>query len=109
MSSRQMSGEVCNSPKKHRFLRFLTAAALLVIAVFIVYTIVSDMIQIQKDTETYNNLVAQTNEIKEENAQITGYLENDNNLKEYIENIAREKLDYANPDERIIYIVPSAE
>lgn len=80
----------------------------MVVAIFIVYVLVSDMMQIQKDTETYNNLVAKTNAVNEENAQITNYLENDANLKEYIEEIAREKLDYANPDERIYYVVPSA-
>ena len=80
----------------------------MVIAVFVVYVLISDMMQIQKDTETYNNLVNQTNAVNEENAQITNYLENDANLKEYIEEIAREKLDYANPDERIYYVVPAA-
>lgn len=103
-----MSGEVCNSPKKHRLFRLLVGAALLVVAVFVVYVLISDMMQIQKDTETYNNLVNQTNAVNEENAQITNYLENDANLKEYIEEIAREKLDYANPDERIYYVVPAA-
>lgn len=103
-----MSGEVCNNPKKHRLFRILVGAALLVIAVFVVYVLISDMMQIQKDTETYNNLVNQTNAVNEENAQITNYLENDANLKEYIEEIAREKLDYANPDERIYYVVPAA-
>lgn len=103
-----MSGEVCNSPKKHRLFRLLVGAALLVVAVFVVYVLISDMMQIQKDTETYNKLVNQTNAVNEENAQITNYLENDANLKEYIEEIAREKLDYANPDERIYYVVPAA-
>ena len=108
MSSKQTSGEVCNSPKKHRLFRILVGAALLVVAVFVVYVLISDMMQIQKDTETYNKLVNQTNAVNEENAQITNYLENDANLKEYIEEIAREKLDYANPDERIYYVVPAA-
>lgn len=109
MSSRQASGEVCNSPKKHRIFRILVGAALLVIACFVVYVLVSDMMQIQKDNETYNKLVNQTNAVNEQNAQIANYLENDENLKEYIEEIAREKLDYANPNERIYYVVPAAE
>lgn len=104
-----MSGEVCNSPKKHRLFRILVGAALLVIACFVVYVLVSDMMQIQKDNETYNKLVNQTNAVNEQNAQIANYLENDENLKEYIEEIAREKLDYANPNERIYYVVPAAE
>ncbi|MBP1562708.1 MAG: septum formation initiator family protein [Oscillospiraceae bacterium] len=87
----------------------LVGAALLVIACFVVYVLVSDMMQIQKDNETYNKLVNQTNAVNEQNAQIANYLENDENLKEYIEEIAREKLDYANPNERIYYVVPAAE
>ncbi len=109
MSSKLTSGEVCRDPKKHRLFRLLVGAALLVIAVFVVYTLVSDMLQIQKDTETYNKLLEQTNSVNEQNAQITNYLENDENLKEYIEDIAREKLDYANPEERIYYVVPAAD
>ncbi len=109
MASRLSSGEVCVNPKKHRFFRFLVGAAVLVIAVFIVYTLVSDMIKINQDTEKYNSLVNQTKAVNEQNAQIENYLENDENMKEYIEEIAREKLDYAYPDERIYNVIPAAE
>lgn len=109
MSSKLMSGEVSRNQKKHRLFRLLVGAALLVIAAFVVYALISDMLQIQKDTETYNKLVEQTNSVNEQNAQITNYLENDENLKEYIENIAREKLDYASPNERVYYVVPAAD
>lgn len=110
MSSKLMSGEVCHKPgKKHRLFRMLVGAAILVIAVFVVWRIVSDMLQIQKDNELYNSLVEQTNSVNEQNAQITNYLENDENLKQYIEDIAREKLDLASPNERIYHVVPSAD
>ncbi len=109
MSSKLMSGEACRNQKKHKLFRFLVGAALLVIAIFVVYTLISDMIQIQKDTETYNSLVEQTNAVKEQNAQISNYLEDDEKLEQYIEDIARDKLDLASPNDRIYNVVPSAD
>lgn len=94
---------------KHGFVRFLAIAAVLVTAVYVIVSIISNKIAIRDNMAKYNELVEQTNSINEENERISGYLENDSNLDEYIENIARERLDYANPDERIYYVVPSGE
>lgn len=94
---------------KNGFVRILAVAAVLVTAVYVVVSIISNKISIRNNTDKYNELVKQTNSINEENERISGYLENDSNLDEYIENIARERLDYANPDERIYYVVPSGE
>lgn len=38
---------------------------------------------------------------------MTGYLENDEKRKTYIEEMARDKLDFANGDERIYYVIPA--
>lgn len=94
---------------KHGFVRLLAGAAILVTAVYVVVSIISNKIEIRDNTAKLNELVELTNSINEENERITGYLENDSNLDEYIENIARERLDYAKPDEKIYYIVPSGE
>lgn len=94
---------------KSGFVRVLAFTAVIVVAVYVVASIISNKISIRNNTEKYNELVKQTNELNEENEKIAGYLENDSNLAEYIENIARERLDYANPDERIYYVVPSGE
>lgn len=56
--------------------------------------------------ERYDQLLAETNAIEAKNEQINGYLQNDENLDDYITDIARDKLDYANADERIYYVVP---
>ena len=61
--------------------------------------------QINEYNAQYDELLEKT---LEENAEISRYLEDNANLDEYIENIAREKLDFANPDERIYYIIPSS-
>ncbi len=95
-------------PKRHGFVSFLAGTAMVVLAIFIAYSIISDNIKIREYSEQYEDLVDQTNSVLEENAQINRYLEDDANLDEYIEDIARDKLDFANPDERIFYIVPSS-
>ncbi len=95
-------------PKRHGFVSFLAGTAVVVLAIFIAYSIISDNIKIREYSEQYEDLVDQTNSVLEENAQINRYLEDDANLDEYIEDIARDKLDFANPDERIFYIVPSS-
>lgn len=94
---------------KYGFVRLLACAAILVTAVYVVVSIISSKISIRKNMEKYDELVAQTNAVNEDNERISGYLENDSNLDEYIENIARERLDYANADEKIYYIIPAGE
>lgn len=94
---------------KHGFVRLLAFAAILVTAVYVVVTVIRNNKKINSNLVRYDQLVEQTNAINEENEKIAGYLENDDNLGDYIENIAREKLDFANADERIYYVVPSGE
>lgn len=108
MSLLRKSEEAHENKKRHGFVRFLAGAAILVIVVYVAYSIISDNIAIKNDMERYNQLVAETNAIKVKNEQINGYLQNDENLDDYITDIARDKLDYANADERIYYVVPSA-
>lgn len=92
--------------KRHGLVRFLAGAAVLVVAVYVAYSIISDNIEIKNNMERYNRLLAETNAIEAKNEQISGYLQNDDNLDDYITDIARDKLDYANADERIYYVVP---
>ena len=96
--------------KKHRGLvSLLAAVAVLVVAVFVIYTIIADNISIRDNLQKYDQLVAETNAINAKNEQINGYLTDDAALDEYIEEIARDKLDFANPNERIYYVVPAAD
>lgn len=91
--------------KRHSLVNIIAGAAVLIAAIFVVYTVISNSIAIKEQTAEYEALAKQTAEVKEQNAQINGYL-NGVNLDEYIENIARDKFDFANPDERIYYVVP---
>lgn len=92
--------------KRHSLVNIIAGAAVLIAAVFVVFTVISNSITIKEQTAKYEELAKQTKDIKEQNAQINGYLNENGNLDEYIENIARDKFDYANPDEKIYYVVP---
>lgn len=108
MALKLQSEEAHEKKKINGFVSVLAYSALAVLTVFIVYSIIRDNIQINEYREQYETLVAQTDTVIEDNEKITRYLEDDSTLNEYIENIARERLDFAMPDERIFYIVPSA-
>lgn len=107
MSLKRRSEKAHENTKRHGFIRFLAFAAIIVSVVFVGYTVISDNIQIRSNNQKIEELSEQTAAMKAKNEQINGYLENDENLEEYIEDIARDKLDYANADERIYYVIPA--
>ncbi len=109
MSFKLRSNEVRENKKHHGFVYFLAMVAVLVFAGFAVFSVVKDQIVIRENTEKLNKLIAETKAIEENNEQIAAYLEDEDKLNEYIENMARDKLDYAYADERIYRIIPAAE
>ena len=109
MSLKQKSQEAHEKKNRRGPVYFLASVAIVLFAVFAVIAVVQDQISIRENTQKYNELAAQTNEINERNEQIKAYLEDEEKLNEYIENMARDKLDYANPNERIYYVIPSGE
>ncbi len=94
--------------KRHGFVRILAVAALSVIAVYVVYSIINDSIDIRENERQYEELKSQTESVEEQNEQIQAYLNDDAYLDKYIEEMARDKLDYANSDERIYYVIPAS-
>jgi len=94
--------------KRHGFVRILAVAALSVIAVYVVYSIINDSIDIRENERQYEELKNQTESVEEQNEQIQAYLNDDTYLDKYIEEMARDKLDYANSDERIYYVIPAS-
>ena len=103
----KQKSEKAHEKRRHGLVRILAFAAIIVTVVFVGYTIIHDNIEIRENKQRLSELTAQTEAMKAKNEQITGYLENDKNLKEYIEGIARDKLDFANGDERIFYVIPA--
>lgn len=107
MSLKQRSEKVREKTKRHGLVGLLAFAAVIVMIVYVGFTIISDNIQIRNNKQQLEDLKEQTNAMRARNEQITGYLENDKNLEAYIEEIARDKLDFANGDERIFYVIPA--
>lgn len=109
MSFKLRSTEVREKKQRHGFVYFLAMIAVILFAGYAVINVVNSQITIRENMKKLDELKAETKAIEENNEQITAYLEDKNKLNEYIEDIARNKLDYANPDERIYMLVPTAE
>lgn len=105
----RLKSEEATTPKRHNgFIRLAAFAAGILLAAFVVFSIVSSNIKINEYERQYNELVAQTEAVKDSNDEIRRYLEEDADMDEYIENMARDKLDFARPDERVYYVVPDS-
>ena len=109
MSFRLKSAEVLESTKRNGFIKICAYIAGTIIIGFIVFSVISSNMKINDSKTQYEALVAQTNAVLENNASIERYLDEDANMDEYIEERARDKLDFATPDERVYYIVPSSD
>lgn len=108
MSFKLRSGEV-HEKSNHGFIRTLLYIAGSILVGFIVFSIITTNMQINEDKQKYEELLQQTEAVEEENASIERYLVDGADMDEYIEAMARDKLNYANPDERVYYIVPSGD
>lgn len=86
----------------------LAFTAGIMVAVFVVVSIVSTNISISNYEQQYEDLVAQTSAVEDSNNEIRRYLDEDADMDEYIEDMARSKLDFAMPDERVYYVVPDS-
>lgn len=85
----------------------LILAPLLITALLIcVYNFISIQVEISQKKEELAKLTAQVTEVENDNKMLGRYSE-DSYKVEYIETIARDKLGYAKPEERIYYIVPA--
>ncbi len=85
----------------------LILAPLLITALVIcVYNFISIQVEISQKKEELAKLTAQVTEVENDNKMLGRYSE-DSYKVEYIETIARGKLGYAKPEERIYYIVPA--
>ena len=85
----------------------LILAPLLITALVIcVYNFISIQVEISQKKEELAKLTAQVTEVENDNKMLGRY-SGDSYKVEYIETIARDKLGYAKPEERIYYIVPA--
>ena len=85
----------------------LILAPLLAVALVVcVYNFISIQVEIAEKNEELSNLTSQVEEVENENKLLSRYSLEEYKI-EYIETIARDKLGYAKPEERIYYIVPA--
>lgn len=108
MSLRLRSYEATTPRRKHSILKMLAFTAGIMVAVFVVVSIVSTNISISNYEQQYEDLVAQTSAVEDSNDEIRRYLDEDADMDEYIKDMARSKLDFAMPDERVYYVVPDS-
>ena len=73
---------------------------------YAVVNLISMQVQIAQKSSEYEELSARLETIKTENEQLERYSNREYRM-DYIEEIARDELDYSYPDEKIYYFVPS--
>lgn len=84
----------------------ILAPLLVIVLIICIYNFISIQVEIAQKNEELAKLTAQVTEVENENKMLSRYSE-DKYKVEYIETIARDKLGYAKPEERIYYIVPA--
>ncbi len=91
------------SEKKHRsLLLFIVIVAVAVFVAIQLYTMNQEILQKQAELDAINN---ELDNLNVENAQLSHFSSNENRM-EYIEQIARDQLDYSHSDETVYYFIP---
>lgn len=91
------------SEKKHRsLLLFIVIVAVAGFVGFQLYSMNQEIIQKQAELDAIN---FELNNLNVENEQLRHYNSNENRM-EYIEQIARDQLDYSHSDETVYYFIP---
>ncbi len=93
------------SKKFNKLLLVLVPAMLLAIGVCF-YSYITVQVEIFSKSSELSEVTAQLEAVEDSNRQLNRYLKGEYRI-EYIESIARDKLGYALPEERVYYIVPS--
>ena len=109
MSSKVKSGtREAGTGKSGKRDSFIPYVILLIIAGYAVFLLISTQVQIQNKKSEYESVHAKLLEYQDANEKLERYLQTDEYIAEYMESIARGKLSYAHPRERIYYIMPSS-
>lgn len=84
---------------------FILGAALFAVAVFVVVEFVSMQIEILQKNSELEQISANLAALEVSNEQLKRYYAEENRM-EYIEQIARDQLDYSYADETVYYFIP---
>ncbi|MGN0617457.1 MAG: septum formation initiator family protein [Ruminiclostridium sp.] len=93
------------SEKMHKR-SFILSLAIFAVLAYTVVNLVSMQVEIAQKSSEYEELSSKLDELLTENEQLERY-SNEQYRMDYIEEIAREELDYSYADEKIYYFVPS--
>ena len=85
---------------------FIFGIAVFATLAYAVVNLISMQVQIAQKSTEYEELSARLETLRTENEQLERYSNNEYRM-DYIEEIARDELDYSYPDEKIYYFVPS--
>ena len=99
MLSKQKSGRSAKLP-------FIFALAAFVVLAYTVVSIVAMQVEIAQKSAEYEQLSDRLYELRTENEVLERYTSEEYRLG-YIEDIARDELDYSYADEKIYYFVPT--
>ena len=99
MSLKQKSGRSAKLP-------FIFALAAFVVLAYTVVSIIAMQVEIAQKSAEYEKLSSRLYELRTENEVLERYTSEDYRLG-YIEDIARDELDYSYADEKIYYFVPT--
>ena len=99
----RMQSKLVSSPKKRKSFLFYIIVLAIVLVGFI--SLVSMQVEITQKNAHYETLTKTVAELNAKNAQLERYSIDENRM-EYIEQIARDQLDYSYPDETIYYFIP---
>ncbi len=99
MASKRKSGKSFKLP-------FIFAFAVFVVLVYAVGSLIAMQVEIAQKSSEYEKLSERLYELKTENEQLERYASEEYRLG-YVEDIARNELDYSYGDEKIYYFIPA--
>ncbi|MDR0197047.1 MAG: septum formation initiator family protein [Oscillospiraceae bacterium] len=92
-------------PKQGKPKHIILKALVVALVVYAFYAFVQTNMEIKRGRERLDKTRAALKEIHAENEQLERYSSGDN-IGEYMERVARDEMGYADPQERVYYVVP---
>jgi cell division protein FtsB len=105
MSSKETSGAQARPVKRESFIPYFI---FVLIALYALHLLISTRTEIREKESELEAIQVRLSEVHAANEQLERFLRADEYLAEYMESIARGRLSFAHPRERIYYIMPSS-
>ena len=103
-----MRAQLNTAPKKKRVKSFLLTLGLILVVGYFVMTIVGLQLSVRESKTELEQKKAELTELQAQNERLQSVVDNEDK-SDYIEQVAREKLGYGMPGEKVFYdITPGA-